>query len=293
LLHFSADYVAALKERVLDVARRRQIRIMWDVAGAEDHDHRVRGTPRKPRKQAYDHWDWRMKNRHPGFCRCVYDRLRINADGFVAPCAYSIDGELELGNLADTPFDEMWNGERMQDLRRAHHTWDYPAICATCRFKDPVGPRDELPFMWDIYACLGLPRRQIEPSIELIGPDHMTRTREAPELCFGRPPDVEHLFVVLALGGESDEMEAWRVGSGAVSFRVPEDAWERMRANVGWWWTVIGFSAAEPWTVHTGSQTRCLIRHRPLPRIPGSGLVYPDAGHAPVDLGGVRMPVPA
>ena len=116
-----------MKERCLDVAREEHIRLVWDVGSVEDHDFRTRRIGPDPAKAEYDHWDWRMKHHLPGYCKFVRDRLRITVDGSVAPCSYSTDGELELGTLGEREFGEMWNGAMMQDLRRAHTTWDYPA----------------------------------------------------------------------------------------------------------------------------------------------------------------------
>jgi radical SAM protein with 4Fe4S-binding SPASM domain len=295
LLQFTPAYLARLKERSIEVASRRGIWLMWDVAGQEDHDFRKNATPRKPRKLMYDRWDWRMKLLFPGFCRSVRDRVRIDTDGNVAPCSYSTDGALELGNLADTPFEELWNGARMRDLRRAHYTWDYPAICSACRFKDPVGPRDQLPFMGHVLESLHL-RSDVERSIELLGPPHMTRGQDAPVVRFVQPSiEVDHLFVALAPGGMGEDFELLPVTPAVnardeVSFEIPAEAWDRLRCNVGWWWAVLGFSSSDPLTVVRSTEIRCMIRHAPLPRIAGSDLAYPDGGNRPVvDLGSVQV----
>ncbi len=300
LVHFSPGYVALIKQRCMDVARRRELRLIWDVAGIEDHDFRPprRRTEPKPRKVEYDHWDWRMKNHLPGFCRNVYDRLRIDTNGSVAPCSYSTDGELELGNLADTPFEEMWNGPRMRDLRRAHYTGDYPGICASCRFSDPPPPRDRLPFAVNILDGLGFEMDQRQWTIPLLAPEHMTRSTRPPVLCFEQPgAAVDTLFVVLALGGEAEELEAWPVAPGdregaTVQFEVPAEIWDRLRPNLAWWWAVFGLSSSDPSIGLCSSEIRCVIRHQRIPRIAGSGLRYPDQGLLPVvDLGsknGVR-----
>ena len=299
LVQFSPAYLSLLKQRCIDACRRRSIELHWDVAGRERHDFRPqeRHVPPKPRKEAYDRWGWRMKNHLPGFCRNVYDRLRIDTDGNVAPCSYSTDGELELGNLLETPFEEMWNGPRMQDLRRAHYTWDYPSICASCRFRDPAPPRTWLPFVEEVRRMLAL-RGRAEASIAALAPDHMTRTTDAPVLRFRHPGRVERMFVVLGLGGETAELEIWPVESDAaagevVEFAIPADTWRQLRPNVGWWWMVLAARPGEPRVVARSSELRCVIRHQPRPRIEGSGLNYPDGGHLPpVDLGSVESPRP-
>jgi radical SAM protein with 4Fe4S-binding SPASM domain len=297
LLHFSADYIALLKQRCIDVARQRGLRLRWDVAGLEEYDFRERATPPRPRKVEYDHWDWRMRNHLPGFCRNVYDRLRIDTAGSVAPCAFSADGELELGNLAEADFADMWNGPKARDLRRAHYTWDYPSLCASCRFKDPPAPRTQLPFASAVLEALGFAHDHGERVIELREPGHATRHVQAPALSFTRPrAEFDRLFVVMALGGETAELEAWEVEAGGaegtvVEFELPPAVWNRLRGNLGWWWAVFAFSSQEPELVARSAELRCLIKHDPISRIPDSGLHYPDEGHlATVDLGTVGVP---
>jgi len=297
LLHFSADYIELIKQRSIEVARRREIRLVWDVAGLEDYDYRRRPTPAKPRKATYDHWDWRMRNHVPGVCRNVYDRLRIDTNGSVAACAFSADGELEFGNLGEVDFADMWNSPKAQDLRRAHYTWDYPSICASCRFKDPPPPRRELTFAGDLLTNMGVSRRDVERSIELLAPAHATRHEDPPVLRFVRPAaEIDFLMVVLAMGGEAEEIFAWAVDgcgrAGAVAeFDIPADAWRRLRPNVGWWWTVLGFSGESPDRVLRSTEIRFLVKHQPIDRIPESGLHYPGEGHLPtIDLGSVTVP---
>jgi hypothetical protein len=102
--------------------------------------------------------------------------------------------------------------------------------------------------------------------------------------------------VILALGGESDELEAWPVAPAAragdhVEFQVPPETWARMRPNLGWWWTVLGFAGHDPSIALRSTEVRCVIRHRALPRIPESGLRYPgETAATAVDLGGARPP---
>jgi radical SAM protein with 4Fe4S-binding SPASM domain len=296
LLHFCADYIELIKQRCIEVARHSSIRLVWDVGGLEDYDFRGHPTPPKPRKSAYDHWDWRMRNHVPGVCRNVYDRFRIDTHGSVAACAFSAQ-QLELGNLADVGFSEMWNGLKAQDLRRAHYTWDYPSICASCRFKDPPAPRSQLPFAKDVTEGLGLQLDDVERSIAMRGPGHATRHDGPPVLRFVRPSHAfDRLFVMMALGGETSEVEAWEVdpsspAGAVVDFEIPAAVWDSLRPNVGWWWAVFGFSSSTPGQAVRSSEIWCLIKHRPIARIENSGLRYPDEGHlAPIDLGSVDRP---
>jgi radical SAM protein with 4Fe4S-binding SPASM domain len=298
LVHFSAEYVADIKRRCFEVAERRKLKLFWDVAGGAEGRNFIEGggVQRKRRKAEYDQWSWRLKNLVPGFCYHAYDRLRIDTDGSVAPCSYSTDGELELGYLGDVTLEEMWNGARMRDLRRAHFTWDYPSICATCRFKDPPPPRPWLPVLDELFGALRLDDRIPQRSIEHVAPVHMTRQTEAPVLSFRRPDAfIDRLFVGAAMGGEADELEVWAVEPDAdpgevVHFAVPEAAWAGMRANVGWWWGVFGFAGSGRLRVQMSRALWCIVRHRALPRVPGSGLRYPEMGATVVDLGSSARP---
>ena len=61
-------------------------------------------------------------------------------------------------------------------------------------------------------------------------------------------------------------------------FDVPPRPGSAMRANVGWWWTVFGFSSTDPALVLRSREIRCLIRHQPMPRIAGQRPALPGRG---------------
>jgi radical SAM protein with 4Fe4S-binding SPASM domain len=51
-------------------------------------------------------------------CRSPWIRMSIAWDGDVLPCCYDYDKKYVLGNVNDNSLLEIWNGERMQQLRR-------------------------------------------------------------------------------------------------------------------------------------------------------------------------------
>jgi radical SAM protein with 4Fe4S-binding SPASM domain len=51
-------------------------------------------------------------------CRQLWDTLLVNSDGGVFPCCMVYDHDAMVGNLADQHISEIWNGEKMQYLRR-------------------------------------------------------------------------------------------------------------------------------------------------------------------------------
>jgi radical SAM protein with 4Fe4S-binding SPASM domain len=230
----------------------------------------------------------------PGYCRFVRDRLRVAVDGDVAPCSYSTDRELELGNLADKDLDAIWNGKTLQDLRRAHFTWDYPTICKACRFKDPIPEAVELPFAQEFCEACGADPGALPRLLEPVAPAHMTRHDCAPMIRVSTsvPTALEREYIVLlALGGEPHHVftcvpEAAEVEPGVLELVIPDGVWRRLRFNLGYWWEVFATDPGRERPVLRSSKIRCLIRHRALQRLDQSGLEYPDEGHLPrVDLG--------
>jgi radical SAM protein with 4Fe4S-binding SPASM domain len=295
LKHFSADYVEWIKRKCVEVARAKKARFIWNVARNERWDFRDEKDPPDERKDWNHRWEQRMKRFLPGYCMNVFNRVQIDAGGEVMPCAYATDGELLLGSLVDQDFDQIWNSPNAQDLRRGHATWDYPSLCKSCLFVNLPPAQDYLPFVEAFLQRIGETRQRLDCSIELLAPDHMTRGEEAPWVRIARPDaPVETYYLVLALGGESDQVEAVAVephdaSGGTIEFRMPAQVWSRLRVNLGYWWAIFGVGEDESAPLLRSSEIRCLIRHRSISRLAESDLRYPDDGHLPVvDLGGAK-----
>ncbi|MEK6888236.1 MAG: radical SAM/SPASM domain-containing protein [Candidatus Aenigmatarchaeota archaeon] len=65
----------------------------------------------------------------------------VNAD--VVPCCTDMKGEIVLGNLTEQSLLDIWNSEKMQQLRQAHLTNEYGSLlCARCT--DHYDPCDEV-----------------------------------------------------------------------------------------------------------------------------------------------------
>ena len=77
-----------------------------------------------------------MKRHLPGYCINVFNRVQVDADGTITPCAYATDDDLVLGRLGDQELDEIWNSPNAQDLRRGMLTWDSRASARRCMFTD-------------------------------------------------------------------------------------------------------------------------------------------------------------
>jgi radical SAM protein with 4Fe4S-binding SPASM domain len=291
-LHYSAEYIDWIKNRCVATAKEKKIRLSWFLSAYEMFDFREEGAPgAKESKKWNDRWDSQMALRHPGYCRFAYDRLRVEVDGNVSPCGLDSHHELELGNLSEQDFDEIWNGPTARDLRRAHYTWDHPSLCKTCRYVDRVPAQPVLPFVDEVLSARWNTRRTaVLPTIEVEYPKHMSRQSDAPVIGVVGDAAIGYALV-LALGGQVDEIEVMEIEpvkrDNLLELPIPAGRWERLRSNVGYWWYVVGTYGGE--VVSRTAEARCFIRDEPIARIDGSRLKYPDEGHfAPVYLGGNR-----
>jgi glutamate-1-semialdehyde 2,1-aminomutase len=295
-MHFSAEYLDWIKKQCVATAEDRKLCLGWYLSGHEWFDFRAPEdrVPPCETKIQNDVRDSFMKLRHPGFCKYAYDRLRISADGHVSPCGLDGDRELGLGTLAEQSFDEIWNGPTARDLRRAHYTWDYPPLCSTCRYVDRVPVQESLEFLDAYLEQFGRVRRDVEGELAIDAPEHMLRTVDAPTITLrsARGP-VGPYRLLLSPGGVPDEVieadfAAVESADGSVELEVPEELWNELETNIGYWWAVLAFGGGSRPVVRTDG-VRCLIRHEALPRIPESALKYADGGHfSHLYLGGNR-----
>ncbi len=294
--NLSPERVEEVKRRCISAAKEARVRLVWSVRGLEVHDHRPEAgrVPPNPRKAEFDQWIWRTKHHFPGYCKQSHSRIKIDATGRIYPCCNGEDGELLLGSLLEQPFEEIWNGPTSRDLRRGMLTWDVPALCQGCRFRDRLPVERHLPFVDHVRAQLqqyfGVQREVL--GLELAGPEHMTRQTDAPRIRILPPAqELAGYLLVLALGGESAHVEHHIFEGNATELQVPEGLWRRLRPNMGYWWTVWGAPRERGQPALRAAEIRCLIRHSAIPRVAGSTLRYSDQGHTAARyLGGQSRP---
>jgi radical SAM protein with 4Fe4S-binding SPASM domain len=288
-LHFSAEWIEWTKQRCIAVAKDKRIQLGWQLAGAEWFDFRPENgrVDPHPAKRWNRDWEQRMKLFQPGYCKHVAKGLRITAEGDVAPCGMATGGELHLGSLARQEFDEIWNGANARDLRRAHHTSDYPNLCNSCRFTDRIGPQLSLPFEDHFLDTIGWPGAAVERVLGIEDPAHMARFDEPPVIRVSEPGrEVAGYFVAFALGGDAGQVEATELqqgedAHGVTELRIDEDLWNRLDTNLGYWWSVFALPPDGVGPLLRSSEIRCLIRHEEIPRVEESTLRYPDEGRLP------------
>lgn len=295
-LHFSADYVEWIKQRCIQVAKEKHVRLIWCVAGWERYDFRTEKVASKPHRDWAARWETRMKRFVPGYCMTVWNRLHVNTQGECTPCCYATGGDLVLGDLRTQDFDEIWNGTNAVDLRRSMATWDYPSLCSTCYFTDKPAPETYLPFVDAVLEVLGRKKQSVDPRLVVTGPEHMTRTTDAPTIQIEDPGDeaIDSYVLALSLGGESEHLEICPLEPVAeaegLEFAIPAETWEKLGTNLGYWWAVFAVNVNEAEPVLRSSEIRCLVRHEPIARVEGSTLRYPDQVLPVADLGGAKVP---
>lgn len=302
LLHFSEQYIAWVKERCLKAVQQQQMRLIWSVAGCTKYDFRPADHVQPlDRKSWSDYYDYRMKRIFPGFCRNVFNRLRVDSAGDVAPCCYAVQGELSLGNLNESSFEEIWNGASAQDLRRGMFCGDVPSLCSSCRYIDPIAPQNNMEFLALIDDQLQTKyhrtKTAVEKSIELIAPHHGQRLEQNPELAISHVANTlpthqqdATYHAVLSLGGEPNELHQAILEpvlkDDVVQLQLPPEIWQNLRTNVGYWWNVWVIPTDRKLPIRRAEFSMVLMAHQLLPRLPDSKLSYKDKGALPiVDLG--------
>ncbi len=293
-----SDEVQAIRRRCFEAASRAAVRLVWHVDEFECVDPRSRAIEPHPEKRRQEVWQYELQRTLPGYCPFVMSSVRVDVRGDVAPCCYDVTGELSFGNLGRSDFEDLWNGPTARDLRRAMQTGDLPSLCEGCRFVGSPPPAIEsLPFTIAFEKRLS-GYRKLSSFVE--APIHLSRTPEPPEVRWRHPsPPIREYVVLIALGGEgtsssqpepAHETLELRVPCPASAregeifrFEVPEEIWERLRVNLGYWWTVYALPIDPELAPIRSSDIRCVIRHRSRPRVSGSRLRYPKGSQPSPD----------
>lgn len=73
-----------------------------------------------------------FENNHNSVCEKIFFSLTINSLGEVYPCCYIEKPQLLLGNALDDSLVEMWNGEKLRNLRLSFLKNSVPECCKNC-----------------------------------------------------------------------------------------------------------------------------------------------------------------
>lgn len=275
LRHLAPEQVDALRQRSIDLARERKLRLCWYPKDYYEGDHREKAPALDEYESERNRLLYRLRRFLPGFCEQVATSVKVDTDGEVYPCCMGGEGHLRLGNLEKQDFEEIWNGPEARDLRRAMYSQDLPSKCVGCSvLNDRPAVEEEFaitPSMEPLYdhAMFHAPR-----SLTLTGPRHLERGEEPPLLSLAPHTETFDAWrLLLAIGGE-EVVFFEDLAGGEDERRLPEEAWESMRPNFAHLLVLWGMRDGQ--AIARVREAPLIIRHHPLPRVPGSTLVYPD-----------------
>lgn len=66
------------------------------------------------------------------YCHYPFDTLTVWSDGSVGPCCAYQGKNLSVGNVLEESLEEIWNGEKMQRLRKQHLEGNLNIVCQDC-----------------------------------------------------------------------------------------------------------------------------------------------------------------
>lgn len=79
----------------------------------------------------HDSIETELKIKKP--CPLVFRTIYVRSNGECKPCCFaSDDQDLSLGNVLEVPIEDIWNGPRYKEIRRAHLQGRVPPTCAHC-----------------------------------------------------------------------------------------------------------------------------------------------------------------
>jgi radical SAM protein with 4Fe4S-binding SPASM domain len=97
--------------------------LMTDIARYSRY--KMTGTPENP--------SWEIRNRMPHHCWRMWSSCVITWDGTVVPCCFDKDALFPMGNIAGTPFREIWTGSEYNAFRqRVLDSRGTIGICRNC-----------------------------------------------------------------------------------------------------------------------------------------------------------------
>ena len=129
---FNSDQLAQLVNQGLERAKERGIIYQTDLEPPLNNDF----YPISPFKRNVSgdvivrYLDF-IKFKYPHFCHMATHYFKVIPTGEVYPCCRG-PVELIMGNILETPFEQIWNGKRYRTFRRRMHKRKYPKCCRNC-----------------------------------------------------------------------------------------------------------------------------------------------------------------
>ena len=79
-----------------------------------------------------------MKHSLDNFCILPWIHLNLNPNGDIAPCCIT-EGNDVMGNINDTPIEEIWHSPKYEQLRKEFLDGKQPRMCKRCFDKEKTG----------------------------------------------------------------------------------------------------------------------------------------------------------
>ncbi len=117
----------------------RQFVRMWNIPGVDAV--RIRQITHgvdtgDPKQNKYSNIDYKLP------CYWLWSDPYVKWDGTVVPCCQDVNADYVLGNIIDKPMSEIWNCQKMQDLRNMHLKGGIGLVplCKNCNMYKPKWP---------------------------------------------------------------------------------------------------------------------------------------------------------
>lgn len=126
------SYIAERLERMKARAAERGVGLLFNMRpslGGEFNNSEV--PMRLTNARGLELMQTELANEFVGFCPMVMTYLQVEPNGTAYPCCRSPE-ELYLGNVFEEGLEAIWNGPKMQELRRRMFEGDYPEPCVGC-----------------------------------------------------------------------------------------------------------------------------------------------------------------
>lgn len=130
--HFTPEEIRAALDRAVAAAKREGLALRVDLRGGlVEHD--FSGAPREPDDTTViHHLTMALAAERRGFCHQLATYVRIVPDGSVYPCCRGGGDFLRMGNVRESSFAAIWNGEPYRRLREEFHAGRLRPGCDTC-----------------------------------------------------------------------------------------------------------------------------------------------------------------
>ena len=189
-VHFSAEYVEWIKQKCIQAAKQKHVRLIWGVAGWERYDFRTEKIPSKPHRDWAARWDRRMKRYVPGYCMTVWNRLHVNTQGECTPCCYATGRRPRARRPRATRTSTRSGTAPTRSTCAARWRPGTTRRCAAPA-TSPTSRRRDVPALRRRRARGPRARKKasVDPCLVVSGPEHMIRTTDAPTIEIEDPGD--------------------------------------------------------------------------------------------------------